>query len=449
MKKLIVLPLVLTALLSAQMSGPQVLVKTFGFPIELGYTIELPANFDSTKTYPLIVGIHGFGDRMSSYIGTAQSFVPEGAIGLYPESPYPLTPMADGESFGWTWWFWSDTTEPSFVSHDLTLDQSVRWIVAAIDEVKKNYPVDPSKVFLYGFSQGGFLTYKVGLTYPELFRGIIPAGGWLEIDSLHPLVLDSAALKLPVRILHGAYDNVVEFKGAESAYDTLKARGLRVELMKYPVKHQLTNEGFEDSRDFIWRELNPDSTALIDLLWPDESLTSEEHAELLHKMLRSKEPVADIEAGLLKLYEEDTSEVVRKEIIYLLGARRCAGAELQLTLILKDAGQPQALRQASYSALIKLATESSWKTVQGTPKHLVIQEVIPGGQGEAVGLLAGDVVFSYNNRKIKTNVELREALFSVKSNTKSVIMAIERDGKRMKTKLAPGRIGIRLAEEIK
>jgi hypothetical protein len=252
-----------------------------------------------------------------------------------------------------------------------------------------------------------------------------------------------------VCILHGAYDNVVEFKGAESAYDTLKARGLRVELMKYPVKHQLTNEGFEDSRDFIWRELNPDSTVLIDLLWPDEPLTSEEHAELLHKILCLKEPVADIEAGLIKLYEEDTSEVVRKEIIHLLGARRCIGAELQLTLILKDASQPQPLRQASYSALIKLATESSWKTVQATPKQLVIQEVIPGGQGESVGLLAGDVVLSYNNRKITTNVGLREALTSVKSNTKSVIMVIEREGKRMKIKLAPGRIGIRLAEEIK
>lgn len=448
-RKLIVLPLISVALLSAQMMMPQVLVKTSEFPIALGYTVELPPNFDSTKTYPLVVGIHGFGDRMSSYVGTAQTLVPDGAIGLYPESAYPLSPMEEGERFGWTWWFWSDTTEPSFVSNDLTLDQSVRWIAAAIEKVEKEYPVDHSKVFLFGFSQGGYLTYKVGLAYPELFRGLLPAGGWMDADSLHPLLLPDAALKLPVRILHGAYDNVVEYKSAESAYDTLKDRDMAVELMRYPVKHQLANEEFEDARDFIFRELNPDTTPLISLLWPEEALSPDDHAVFLHKVLCSSAPLADIEAGLLKLYEEDTSEVVRKEIIYLLGARRCTGAELALTLILADKTQPQPLRQASYSALIKLATESAWKTVDATPKQLVITDVIPGGQGEAVGLQARDVVLSYNNHKITTNTELRDALNSVKPETKSVIMLVERGGKRMKIKLAPGRIGIRLAEEIK
>ncbi len=450
-KKLIVLTLVSVALLSAQMMmmPPQVLVKTSEFPIALGYIVELPSDYDSTKTYPLVVGIHGFGDRMSSYVGTAQTLVPDGAIGLYPESAYPLPPMEEGENFGWTWWFWSDTTEPRFVSNDVTLDQTVRWIAEAIRKVEKDYPVDPSKVFLFGFSQGGFLTYKVGLTYPELFRGLLPAGGWIDADSLHPLTLPEAALKLPVRILHGAYDNVVEYTSAQAAYDTLKERELRVELMSYPVKHQLTNEEFEDARDFCYRELNPDTTALINLLWPEEALTPDDHAALLHKTLCSSAPLVDIEAGLLKLYEEDTNEVVRKEIIYLLGARRCTGAELALTLILADKTRPQPLRQSSYSALIKLATESSWKTVDATSKQLVITDVIPGGQGEAVGLQARDVVLSYNNRKITTNMELRDALNSVKPETKSVIMLIEREGKRMKIKLAPGRIGIRLAEEIR
>lgn len=449
MKKLIVLTLTLVALLSAQISPPRVLVNTSEFPIELGYTVELPPNYDSTRTYPLVVGIHGFGDRMSSYLGTAQTLVPDGAIGLYPESAYPLPPMEDGEHFGWTWWFWSDTTEPGFVSNDLTLDQSVRWIAAAIGKVEKDYSVDPSKVFLFGFSQGGFLTYKVGLTYPELFRGLLPAGGWIDADSLHHLTLPEKAQKLPIRILHGAYDNVVEYNSAQVAYDTLKGRGLRVELMSYPVKHQLTTEEFEDSRDFIYRELNPDTTPLISLLWPEETLSPDDHALLLHKVLCSNAPLADIEAGLLKLYEEDTNEVVRKEIIYLLGARRSTGAELALTLILTDKTQPQPLRQASYSALIKLATESAWKTVDAASKQLVITEVIPGGQGEAVGLQPRDVVLSYNNHKIMTNTELRDALTSVSPNAKSVIMIVEREGKRMKIQLIPGRIGIRLTEEIK
>ncbi|TKJ43901.1 hypothetical protein CEE36_01945 [candidate division TA06 bacterium B3_TA06] len=437
-KRVFVLPLIIVAPAAAE-----VIVDTAFFDIELGYTIELPDDFDTSRTYPLIVALHGFGDRMSSYVGTARSFYPADAIGLYPETPFPFE-RDDGE-LGWAWYMWGT---PEF--HKATVEQSTRWVLQCIQQVKEDYPVDPRKVFLYGFSQGGMMTYEVGIRYPELFRGLIPVGGWfeVEIDSIHPL--DSAASSLAVRALHGAYDNVVDFADGKAAVDTLAEHGVPAEILRYPCKHQITMEMVEDARDFVYCQLNEEKPLpLPALLWPDEELEPAAHAGLLRQILCVDEPLADIEAGLLELYREEESTELREQIIYLLGARRCIGSEALLDQILADESEPQPLRQAAYSALIKVGTETAWQAIKGVKKLVVIKEVVPGTQADSLGLEPGDVIISYNRKKIRVYTDLREAIDSVKPDRKEITMIILRDGTRMIIKLAPGTIGIRLSEAIR
>ena len=438
MKRVFVLPLIIVAPAAAE-----VIVDTAFFDIELGYTVELPDDFDTSRTYPLIVALHGFGDHMSSYVGTARSFYPAGAIGLYPETPFPFE-RDDGE-LGWAWYMWGT---PEF--HKATVEQSTRWVLSCIELVKQNYPVDPRKVFLYGFSQGGMMTYEVGIQYPEIFRGLLPAGGWLdvEIDSLNPL--DSAALNLPIRTLHGVYDDIVNFEDGEAAITTLVEYGVPAEIMRYPCKHQITMEMVEDARDFVYCQLNEEEPLpLPALLWPDEGLEPAAHTELLRQILCVDEPLADIEAGLLELYREEESTELREQIIYLLGARRCIGSEALLDQILADESEPQRLRQAAYSALIKVGTETAWQAIKGVKKLVVIKEVVPGTQADSLGLEPGDVIISYNHKKIKVYLDLRKAIASVKPDRKEITMIILRDGTRMIIKLAPGTIGIRLSEAIR
>jgi predicted esterase len=358
--------------------------------------------------------------------------------------------MDDDERWGWTWWHWSDTTDPAFISREVTLDQSVRWVVQAIEEVKRDYAVDPEKVFLFGFSQGGFLTFKVGLEHPQLFRGILPAGGWMEFDTLTAFALDSAALDLPVRILHGEYDPVCEFAGAVAAFDTLSAYGVPVELMRYPAEHTLPRELWEDARDFVYCQLyEGDVPPLTALLWPDEEPTPELHAEALKQVLCSAEPVPDIEAGLLLLAEDDPDTLIELQIVYLLGARRCLGAEEYLIYTMQDVTKPQLLRQASLNALNKLGTETAWQAAAGVKKQVVITEVVPGTQADSLGLAAGDVLLSYDGKFARTYLDFRQALAEVKPKKNKVKMVIMRDGEKKTIALVPGFIGIRLAEEIK
>ena len=397
------------------LSPAAALVESAQYTTELSYTVELPEDYDSTRTYPLIVALHGYGDRMSAYVGTAPRLCPEGAIGLYPESPFPFE---NEGSIGWAWWFWADSA--SGLSEQATKEQSINWILACIDKVKARYPIDTTAVFLFGFSQGGMLTYEIGVRYPRRFRGLIPAGGLLyfSFDSLHQF--DTACRQLPLRALHGAYDSLAEFSADQASIDTLRNRGMPVELLSYPAKHELTLEMMEDARDFVRSLVSPDPR-----------------------------PLQPIPSDLAAAYLTDTSFEARSRLVYLLGSRRATGAESLLTAVMKDRSAPSKLRQTAYSALVKLATPTAWQTVKAAPRVVCADRLVPDGNGEKAGLKPDDVIVSYNRRTVKKTSDLRDAISAVKPGTKEVALIVERDGKRLTLRLPPGRIGVYVSERVK
>jgi phospholipase/carboxylesterase len=396
-------------------SPAAVLVESAPYTSNVGYTVELPDNYDSTKTYPLIVAIHGYGDNMGAYIGTNSQLCPEGAIGLYPESPFPFE---NEGKIGWTWWLWADSA--SGMSQQSTKQQSIDWILSCMDKVETRYSVDKHAVFLFGFSQGGMLTYEIGVRYPERFRGLIPAGGLLDykFDSLHQF--DTLCRHLPLRALHGAYDSMVDFNADKASNDTLRSRGMPVELLRYPAKHELTKEMMEDARDFIASLISPTS--------------------------RPVPPIPQAPYGALR---SDTSLDERAKLIYELGSKRVMDSESTLIAMMKDRTAPSILRQASYSALIKLATPTAWQAVKTAQKVVCADRLVPDGNGEKAGLKPDDVILSYDGRKVDKTSDLRDAISAVKPDIKDVAMVIERAGKRMTLRLEPGRIGVYLSERVK
>ncbi len=397
------------------LSPAAVLVESAPYTTNLGYTVELPDNYDSTKTYPLIVAIHGYGDHMGAYVGTSSQLCPEGAIGLYPESPFPFE---NEGKIGWTWWLWADSA--SGMSQLTTKQQSIDWILSCMDKVEAKYPVDKKAVFLFGFSQGGMLTYEIGVRYPSRFRGLIPAGGLLDykFDSLHHF--DTLCRHLPLRALHGTYDSLVEFSADQASNETLRNRGMPAELLRYPAKHELTKEMMEDAHDFVEFLLKPAARRVL---------------------TAPRDPTA--------AYIADTSTEARDKLAYLLGSQRIAGSESLLTAVMKDRSAPSKLRQTAYSALIKLATPTAWQAVKTATKVVCADRLVPGGNGEKAGLKPDDIIVSYNGKTVKKTSDLRDAIAAVKPDAKDVAMVIEREGRRMTLRLEPGRIGVYLSERVR
>lgn len=114
---------------------------------------------------PLIVAMHGHGGRKEDMLRLWTAVAAEhGAVLIAPEGP--LQGPNDGRSWGVG-----------------GRDTPARWITDVVNDTKRRLRVDGSRIVLTGFSQGGGMTYGIGMLYPKTFHGLIPMGGpftWAE-----------------------------------------------------------------------------------------------------------------------------------------------------------------------------------------------------------------------------------------------------------------------------
>jgi predicted esterase len=164
-----------------------------------------PDGHDPRTPAPLILALHGYGDRAENFPrlwqGAAAKF---GAILVVPRAVRPV-----GNGFSWG-----------------SVNEADTIVQMTLEYVKSRLAVDEKKIVISGFSQGGFMAMAVGLRHPDLFAGVIAmAGGYIpEVDA--PL---EAGPKAP-RYYFMAGDQDRAVKAAKRASRDFKAAGYRVKL---------------------------------------------------------------------------------------------------------------------------------------------------------------------------------------------------------------------------
>ena len=97
--------------------------------------------------------------------------------------------------------------------------------------------VDRSRIALFGFSMGAFVTTAVAGTHPDLFRAASHAAGGMLIDGYNqpaPTASQVAGVRLPYQMHHGDRDSVVPLAAEQQFAAALAARGVEHDLRIYP-----------------------------------------------------------------------------------------------------------------------------------------------------------------------------------------------------------------------
>jgi hypothetical protein len=140
------------------------------------YAIQLPTNYDNTKAYPLMIGGGGCGGGPTESGGGYNAGQGGGdaiRIGLsYTGSnAMTLSCFADGgNSCAGT-----PANDPACVN-----TPEVPYFYAVLAEAESKYCIDKSKVFLGGYSSGGWETYTMGCAAADVLAGIVPVNGGLR-----------------------------------------------------------------------------------------------------------------------------------------------------------------------------------------------------------------------------------------------------------------------------
>ena len=189
------------------------IVDAHGVPssISLDYLLYLPDGYgdDSQQQWPLILFLHGAGQRGDHIDQVASLGLPSLLNTRLKLPALVVSPQLPSGAY------WNDYTGA---------------LEKLLDQIVVKYAIDPKRIYVTGFSLGGYGTWALGLNTPDRFAALVPvAGGW-DANAANLCTLKS----VPVWVLHGANDELVAPAASEEMVKALQACGGNVRFTLLP-----------------------------------------------------------------------------------------------------------------------------------------------------------------------------------------------------------------------
>jgi predicted peptidase len=238
-----------------------------GDAIELPYRLLPPIDPKEGERYPLVVFLHGFGERGTDNerqlanggaVLADEAFRRERpAFVIAPQCPDGIEP-ATGRDRAWI--FRLQPGAPATIDLDREPTPQLAAVHALVESVCRAHAVDRDRIYLMGLSMGGYGVWELATRYPETYACAAPiCGGG---DARHAARLT----ELPIWAFHGDADTVVPPERSREVIDAIRATGGSPILTEYPgVGHDSWTPTFQSR--FVWdwmfaqRRTTPDSAS--------------------------------------------------------------------------------------------------------------------------------------------------------------------------------------------
>lgn len=212
-------------LLEKPTPGTQVAAEfTADTGVKMRYWIYLPKDYDAAKPTPLLLFLHGAGERGDN-------------LELVKKHGPPKL-ISQGKDF-------------PFIVISPQCPTGQRWdpksLLALLDQVESKYNVDKKRVYVTGLSMGGFGTWALAAAAPNRFAAIAPICGGGEKSAMAKIA------SVPIWVFHGAKDRVVPARRSEELVEELKRLGADVKFTVYPeAGHDSWTETYDNPKLYEW-----------------------------------------------------------------------------------------------------------------------------------------------------------------------------------------------------
>ncbi|MBI5034715.1 MAG: dienelactone hydrolase family protein [Chloroflexi bacterium] len=201
--------------------------------IHLNYLLALPRAYtaDEMKRFPFILSLHGVGERGNDLEKLKLHGLPQF---LQTQDDFPFIVIAP--------------QCPTDSDWSIEMDA----LGALLEESKRSYRIDQSRVYLTGLSMGGRGALQLAALQPEQFAALVP------ICPSRPEILKRpervAQLKsIPMWFFHGAQDPVIPVDQSIQLVDELRALGAPVQLTIYPdAEHNAWQRTYANPKLYAW-----------------------------------------------------------------------------------------------------------------------------------------------------------------------------------------------------
>jgi len=197
---------------------------------DMPYRLYIPESYDPAADNPLVVALHGYGGDQN-YFFNARADLPAlleqhglvfvAPMGLAIDGWYgaPLNVPGDAPRSGG-----DDTPTPGRTPEEETQYRALseQDVLNVIDMVRRDYRIDPDRIYLMGHSMGGYGTWWLGQKHADLWAAIAPMSGVLPDLDYHLPRLQG----VPVHVSIGGDENSAWVEASRQQVETMKAMGM-------------------------------------------------------------------------------------------------------------------------------------------------------------------------------------------------------------------------------
>jgi predicted peptidase len=190
----------------------------------IDYLLYLPPNYAKDHQWPLVVFLHGAGERGQDLSLVRRCGLPKMAGDGKNFEFILVSPQCPAD------WHWSQEVVLTLTEH-----------------ISNTFSVDRNRVYLTGYSMGGYGTWQTACSDPDRFAAIAPVAGAGDVEQAKQLT------KLPIWAFHGAMDNIVPLSASQTMVDAVRKCGGHVEFTVYPWQgHGICDITYQDEKFLAW-----------------------------------------------------------------------------------------------------------------------------------------------------------------------------------------------------
>ncbi|MBX2945699.1 MAG: prolyl oligopeptidase family serine peptidase [Cyclobacteriaceae bacterium] len=214
--------------------------KKYEFQTEqdtLPYRLLFPENAARDKKYPLVIFLHGSGERGNDNEQNLK-YITELFLNAANRTKFPAYVAVPQCPVGKRWapqdWY-GKVEEPAAL------------VMALIDSLVKHEPIDASRIYLMGLSMGGFGTWYLVTRFPDTFAAAVPicgGGDWNQAQKIS---------HIPFWVFHGQKDEIVLPEQSRTMVAALKKAGAKPRYTEYKkVGHDSWVPAFKEPQLLPW-----------------------------------------------------------------------------------------------------------------------------------------------------------------------------------------------------
>jgi phospholipase/carboxylesterase len=206
----------------------------------------LPTGYEPNYPYPLVVFLHAQGGNEEQILRLAPRLSRRNYICISLRGPEPLASSKPTRpTFGWG----QDNQHESLIED---------YVFRAVEQTRRNFHVHSERIYLAGVCEGATLAYRLGLTYPEKFGGIISLNGAMPRYN-RPLLRLDAVRGLRVWIGHGIANAMTPLSMAREDFRVLYAAGTAIRLLTYATTQRLHPHMLRDVNRWLMANIEQDA----------------------------------------------------------------------------------------------------------------------------------------------------------------------------------------------